>query len=196
MKILDLIKQINPRSRGFISLAGLALYLNLSVLSALAMPHQSDLSAYALSLLILTSGAVVGGAIGSLISPSESGEKETFKAVLGVASAVLAGIAWKSFEPELHSFFVHDLPQNDLVQVRFFSFAIAAFLGAFVIYAYRAYGRPPDIEKLRKSVEEIRTALVTIEANALPSAAAGQSVASGASSTGHVEAGQAQALRY
>ncbi len=142
---------------------GGALYVWLGIVAAFAMPPGSVMSDYGLVFLIATLGALIGGSIGALISPSESGEKDTFKAVLGIASAVLTGVVWKAFEPELHFFFANDLPKNSLVQVRFFAFAVATFLGAFVMYAYRAYGSSPEAERLQKSIGEVRTALAVIE---------------------------------
>jgi hypothetical protein len=163
MAVIKFLKGIDLNSRGFIFMMGVVSYLLVLLLGWVASPSPSSSESIGLLFLITTQGALIGGAIGALISPSESGEKETFKAILGIASTVLAGVIWKTFETELHFFFANVLPMDWVIQVRFLSFSSAMFMGAFVVFAYRAYGQPPNEAAQNESIQSIRAALGEIE---------------------------------
>lgn len=150
----------------FVAAVGVALWLASATVTYFALPNNSRRSDFGVVLLVMNVGAGVGALIGTLASP-DPGERDTFKTIAGLGSAFLTGFIVKWFEQELKSFFTATVPTNRTVLIAMLSFILAAFVSAFVLYAYRVYTREPDDQAALNSLSEIRKLIEKVEANPL-----------------------------
>jgi hypothetical protein len=148
----------------FIAATGVAFWLATTTVTYFALPSGQRRADFGIVLLVMNVGAGVGALIGTLASP-DPGERDTFKTIAGLGSAFLTGFIVKWFEQELKTFFTATAPTNRTVLTALLSFILAAFLSAFVLYAYRVYTREPDSKAALDNLSEIRKLIEKVESN-------------------------------